>query len=212
MSDEYKVIEKDGKKIRVLPEKYNIIANSIFLEPLMRRKGGEDLKYSFKVAKNIKSMCNFKRPTIIFSNRKILSAMSTQILNDNYNRQTNYKVMDGSDIISAYLGDSILITPEDFTYCDVLFVDLNITNELAQRQLYYLADQVSTRWQIGKNTIVYFKGTKQGYVAKGGSLKCFENVVDTVANVYTKGYEETDGKTFNDITEDRSVKRREPHI
>lgn len=209
--EEYEVIEKDGKKVRVMPKKYIDKGNIAFIEPFIRYKETENLKYSMEMAESIIDKCNYRRPTIIFSGDQMISAMGVKILQKYYDKSVWYRIMEGTDIIASFLGESTVVDPYTFTHCDLLFINLSLTNELAGRTLHYLDVQVTERARLGKNTIVFYEGTKQGFVAKGGVLKHFTNVVDAVSKNVTNGREEIKGKSFNDTVKDRSIKRVDPY-
>lgn len=206
--EEYKVIEKDGKKVRVLPEKYNRLANIEFIRPLIYYKTTERLEYSKEIAEKAIDLCNYRRPTIFFSKEPIVSAMSVKILQKFYDRSLNYRIMEGTDIIASYLGDSSVMDADTFTKCDLLIINLSLLTEQAMRTLQYLDVQLVERARLGKNTLVFFEGTKQRFVNIGGILKHFENVVDTVSMHVSRGVEDIKGKSFNDVAEDRSVKSK----
>lgn len=205
--EEYEVIERNGKKIRKLPDKYNELDNQRFIAPLIRYKMTEDLSKSLPIAKKIIDLCNYKRPTIIFSKSQILAGVSVNILEKFYNKSITYRIMEGTDIIAAYFGESVDMDATNFLYCDLLIVNLSLINEQAMRALQYLDVQLLERYRLGKNTIVFFEGTLQRYKSLGGILKHFENVVDTVTLKVFRGRELAEGKSFNDVTGDVSVKK-----
>ena len=208
---EYEVVEKDGKKIRLLPQEFKDKENIQFIAPIIMYKTSENLKNSMKIANKAIELCDYRRPSIIFSKEQIFSAMSVNILQKYYDRSVKYRVMEGTDLIAAFLGESTEMSAEDFNGCDLLFINMSLINEVAMRALAYLDVQVVERMRNRRNTIVFYEGTKQNFVAKGGVLKHFTNVVDTVSMIVSKGNEEIKGKSFNEVVTDRSVKRVDPY-
>ena len=123
---EYEVIEKDGKKVRLLPQELKDKENIQFIAPIIMYKTSENLKQSMKIADKAIELCDYRRPSIIFSKEQIFSAMSVNILQKYYDRNVKYRVMEGTDLIAAFLGESTEMSAEDFNRCDLLFINMSL--------------------------------------------------------------------------------------